>query len=216
MLSMGRQQWPESSRRSRGGNRARQIPGPAPPPGQAMASATSGREVDRNRPARHAARLPSAPAAPGTREPVTDTPEPVDRTDTWEGMLDSLRRRFPGQKDSVLFCVHKLTQNPELTLRDFRAEADLHGIPTAGRALHSARVLLGLQQETPKPTTKAAAAAAAHPRKHRTPEADDGGVSIEAKVLAAVRQIQNSAGAEAEQLRQAIRQAITILQRALG
>ncbi|MCC7396360.1 MAG: hypothetical protein IT455_04770 [Planctomycetes bacterium] len=151
---------------------------------------------------------------------MTDTPESLDHTDTWEGMLESLRRRFPGQKDSVLFCVHKLTQNPELTLRDFRAEADLHGIPTAGRALHSARVLLGLQAERAKPAALAGAAspatAAPRARKQRTPEADDGGASIEAKVLAAVRQIQSATGAEAEQLRQAIRQAITILQRALG
>lgn len=38
--------------------------------------------------------------------------------DTWDGILANLRRRYPGQKDSVLFCIYKLQQNPDLTLRD--------------------------------------------------------------------------------------------------
>lgn len=138
-------------------------------------------------------------------------------TDSWEGILETLRRRYPGQKDSVLFCIYKLQTNPDLTLKDFAAEAKLYGIPTAGRALHSARLLLGLIKEAP---------AAAEPvfeelpvarrRRERTPEPDDGGASIETKVLAAVRQIQTAASSEAEQLRSAIRQAIAILQRAVG
>lgn len=146
-------------------------------------------------------------------------PTPPPAADTWEGILAALRRRYPGQKDSVLFCIYKLQQNAELTLRDFRAEAELYGIPMAGRALHSARVLLGLQKDEPA----AAASFATLPeperqaRRPRTPQApDDGGASIETKVLAAVRQIQSAAGAESEQLRAAIRQAIAILQRALG
>jgi hypothetical protein len=141
---------------------------------------------------------------------------------TWEGILASLRRRYPGQKDSVLFCLYKLQQNPDLTLRDFRAEAELYGIPMAGRALHSARLLLGLIKEEPrKPAAAPAPALAPMPRFERTrrsqPEdASEGGASIEAKVVAAVRQIQSAAGAEAGQLRAAIQQAITILQRALA
>jgi len=139
--------------------------------------------------------------------------------DTWEAILEALRRRFPGQKDSVLFCIHKLQQNPDLTLRDFRAEADLHGIPVAGRALHSAKALLGLGTP-PKDDAEIAAPAPIERtsrRRRRTSSAspDDGG-SIENRVVEAVRQIQNAAGAEAEQMRAAIRQAIAILQRAIG
>lgn len=67
-----------------------------------------------------------------------------DSLHTWESTLAALRRRFPGLRDSVLFCIRKLQQNPELTLRDFRAEAAHLGIPVAGRALHSARALLGI------------------------------------------------------------------------
>lgn len=143
-----------------------------------------------------------------------ETPE-LPPADTWEAILENLRRRYPGQKDSVLFCIYKLQQNPDLTLRDFKEEAALHGIPTAGRALYSAKGLLGLlKPEAPAP---AAAPAPAPPRRRvRAPEADDGGASIESKVVAAVRQIQTAAGAETEQLRAAVRQAIALLQRAIG
>jgi hypothetical protein len=145
-------------------------------------------------------------------------------TDSWEGILEALRRRYPGQRDSVLFCIYKLQQNPDLTLRDFGAEAKLHGIATAGRALHSARQILGLIRESkpvkPSPGHNLAAELLADDprpvRQKRAPEADDGGASIANKVLSAVRQIQSAAGSEAEQLKVAIRQAIAILQRALG
>lgn len=148
-------------------------------------------------------------------------PSPAPANDTWEGVLANLRRRYPGQRDSVLFCIHKLQQNPDLSLRDFRAEADLHGIPMAGRSIHSARVLLGLIKAAPAaaPTlpTGLPAPLPRAPRAVRGPRApQEPAGSIETKVLAAVRQIQSVAGQEAEQLRAAIRQAIAILQRALG
>lgn len=156
---------------------------------------------------------------------VTEQPEAaVDQgpiADTWEAMLEILRSRYPGQKDSVLFCIHKLQQNPELSLRDFRAEAELHGIPMAGRSLHSARQLLGLVREPAAADT--AAAPTAEPtanvphrtRRQRRREEHDGG-SLEAQVIAAVRQIQDNAGANVERLRAGIREAIRVLQRALG
>lgn len=161
---------------------------------------------------------------PPIRAAVTELePTPPPATDTWEGILAAVRRRYPGQKDSVLFCIYKLQQNPELTLRDFRAEAELYGIPMAGRSLHSARTLLGLQKDDKEAGPKAAALRSlpdAEPTPRRTPRqprpADDGGASIETKVLAAVRQIQSAASAESDQLRLAVRQAIAILQRAIG
>lgn len=140
--------------------------------------------------------------------------------DTWEGILAALRRRYPGKKDSVLFCIYKLQQNPDLTLRDFKAEAELHRIPMAGRSLHSARILMGLAKEEARPS-QAAVGVPPLPRLHRSRAAlaqrdDDAPGAIEAKVVAAVRQIQSAAGAQSEQLRAAIQQAIAILQRALG
>lgn len=162
-------------------------------------------------------------------------PSPNAAADTWDGILATLRRRYPDQKDSVLFCIYKLQQNPDLTLRDFRDEAKMYGIPTAGRALHSARGLLGLQQEAPTPRARAAAAAPtadrdelaadalprlarAERRKARQQReaAADGSASIETQVLAAIRQIQSTAGSQTERLRTAMREAVAVLQRALG
>ncbi len=150
---------------------------------------------------------------------MTASETDVPPANSWEGILAALRRRYPGQKDSVLFCIHKLQHNSDLTLRDFRAEAELHGIPMAGRSLHSARVLLGLIKEAPAPAPTLPTALPPLPKLARKlPSAveDTNGNSIETKVLAAVRQIQSAAGADSENLRQAIRQAIAILQRALG
>jgi hypothetical protein len=148
--------------------------------------------------------------------------------DSWDGILANLRLRYPGQKDSVLFCLHKLHSNPELGLPDFRDEARLHGIPMAGRALHSAKVILGLAiakprapnapKNAPKPSAEVAMptepARLGRPRRVRGGGSTADG-SIEDKVLDAVRQIQSAAGAEAEKLRTAVRQAVAILQRAL-
>jgi len=153
---------------------------------------------------------------PPTVNSIDSELPPPASTDSWEGILATLRRRYPGQKDSVLFCIYKLQQNPDLTLRDFGAEAKLYGIPTAGRALHSARQLLGLIKEAPLAQPVLEEVPVARRRRERTPEPDDGGMSIETKVMAAVRQIQSAASSEAEQLRAAIRQAIAILQRAVG
>jgi hypothetical protein len=147
---------------------------------------------------------------------VTDSEEAPPPADTWDSILDAMRRRYPGQRDSVLFCIHKLQQNPHLTLRDFRDEANLHRIPVAGRSLHSAKVLLGLGQKAERRASPAQpdAAPSAGKRRPRAQLADAS--DIEQKVVAAVRQIQHASGAEAERLRAAIRQAIAFLQRAIG
>ena len=157
---------------------------------------------------------------------ASDSPVPNDPpapADGWSDLLANLRRRYPGQKDSVLFCVHKLSQDAELTLRDFRDEARLHGIPMAGRALHSARVLLGLAPATkpaapPAPASDERAATAPVQRVRRERRAANDGDApgaIETQVLDAVNRIRTAADADAEKLRQAMRDAIAILQRAL-
>lgn len=151
--------------------------------------------------------------------------EPSAPADSWDAILDGWRRRYPGQRDSVLFCIHKLQQNPDLTLRDFRDEAKLHGIPVAGRSLHSARVLLGLARapvaHEPEPEAATIEVPDTEPGRRRRgrpagkPNASSLS-SIEDQVVAAVRSIQSAASADVERMRAAMRQAIAILQRALG
>lgn len=124
--------------------------------------------------------------------------------------MAALRARYPKASPGVLFSVFKLQQDATLTIRDFRDEAALHGIKIAGRALHSARVLLGLE----KPATRRAT----QPKRDATPPADPpdlDDVDIERSLISVVQKIQESGTAEANRLRAAMRAAIEVLQRAL-
>ena len=140
----------------------------------------------------------------------------------WNTTVLELRERFSGQKDSVLFCLHKLEQDAGVGLADLRDEAAALGIPMAGRALHSAKVLLGMATTKPRRTKAAAQPAPEQPaattstaaRPGATRPAADGG-AIEEQVLSAVRKIQSAAGAEADRMRAAIREAVRVLQDAL-
>lgn len=136
-----------------------------------------------------------------------------DPSDDWTTRRDALRAAHPGQKDSVLFCLHKLQQDPAVGLRDLRDEAAVRGIPMAGRALHSAKVLLGLAQPKPRNADRSKPASAPTTTDSRPSAARD--LPVEDQVLAAVRQIQSAASAEADRMREAMRRAVEILQRAI-
>ena len=145
---------------------------------------------------------------------MSESPETSPAADqSWPPQLDALRARHPGQKDSVLFCLHKLEQDPGVGLPELRGEAADLGIPMAGRALHSAKVLLGMAEAKPRRAAKPKPAAAKASADVKVRGTDPG---IEEQVLSAVRQIQSVAGAEAERMRRAIRQAIEILQDAIN
>lgn len=143
--------------------------------------------------------------------PISNSPEtPFEMeaesvANEWEDAIATLRRRYPDASDGILFCVHKLQQDPTLTLRDFRKEAQLHKIPLGGRSLHSARVLLGFE----KPTVRTRKTA--EPNNHEP--LTEG--SLEDQVIHAVTQIQASATEQSQRLRKAIRDAIQILHKAL-
>lgn len=145
-----------------------------------------------------------------------ETPRAASTAAAWEELLDNLRKRYPGQKDSVLFCVFKLHQNPELSLRDFRDEAKLHGIGLAGRSLHSARVLLGLATARPsKPRASKpdqATRTSAAPRGVSNAAQGD---AVEAQLLALVRQMQAPLREQNERLRAAIAAALEVIAEAL-
>ena len=140
-------------------------------------------------------------------------PQPAPEYTNWDNIRDQLAAQFPGQKDSVLFCVSKLQATPSAGLADLRDEATALGIPMAGRALHSAKVLLGMAQAKPRRPNKPKLADV--PPQHAPASHKQAEDVIEDQVLSAVRQIQSAAGAEAERMRAAIRKAIEILQTAL-
>jgi hypothetical protein len=152
---------------------------------------------------------------------------PTPSAPSWSEALDQLRQRFPEATDGILFCAHKLQQNPNLGLRDLRAEAGVLGLSLAGRSLHSARVLLGLAGRTaaekapsrrgrtpqrgPRPEPKARVAR----RTASPPRVADADAPVETRLLSAVRQLQEAAASESQKLRRAIAAAIRVLQEAL-
>lgn len=193
------------------------------------------------------------PSQPSTVNRRTPTKEPLserdDVIDPWEATMARLRERFPGASDGILFCVHKLQSDPQLTIKDFRDEADLYGLALSGRSLHSAKVLLGLEKPAVRRTKEQMHADRTKPERDR-PARDSaerasserapaartnagkagertrpgdasrraGGASsrsVEDSLIAAVQRIQDSATADANRLRTAIRDAIAVLQRAL-
>ncbi len=126
--------------------------------------------------------------------------------------MATLRSRFPKASDGILFCVFKLQQNHELTIRDFRDEADLLGVKIGGRAFHSAKVLLGMEQ----PVTRKPRATTTPGRESALPQLEiQEGADMESSLIQAVQQIQESATAESQRLRDAMRKAVDVLQRAL-
>ena len=129
----------------------------------------------------------------------------------WEQAREGLAAEFPNAKEGILFCVWKLRQDPNLTLRDFRDEAQLRSVSLGGRSLHSAKVLLGWEEPSKRRPNRSRT-------KHeaRLPDqAPRRGDEIERQLLDNVRQIQELADAEATRLRSAIREAIAVLERAL-
>lgn len=148
-----------------------------------------------------------------------DPTPPEPEVNSWDQLLAALRSRYPGQKDGVLFCVWKLQNNPNASLRDFRDEAVMHGLTLAGRSVHSAKVLLGLADPLPKVERKprvvaepapAASAPVAMPRRSSAPV-----LGVESKLVAAVEQLQNAAAEENARLRAALRAVLDIVDDAL-
>ena len=131
-------------------------------------------------------------------EPQTSSSTP----DPWDHARSRLGKKFPGVREGVLFCLYKLQANPDTSLRDFREEAKLRGIPLSGRSHHSAKVLLGLAEKSPRRT----------PVPRPVPRSED---SIEDQLSSVLQRIQAEATRDGERMRRAIREAIRTLSAAL-
>ncbi len=158
--------------------------------------------------------------------------------ESWDDALVRLRGHFPDAKEGILFCVYKLLQDREANFRDFRDEAMTRGVGLSGRSLHSAKVLLGMAEpakrkpkqraveveeefeddEAPRTPTRRPSAPRAVGRpsavKHRMPAAGST-PSVEGALRQAIAQIEEAAQVENARLKDAIRDAIEILQAAL-
>lgn len=135
--------------------------------------------------------------------------------DGWNRIFALMRRKYPSASEGILFCVHKLQQDRELRLVDFRDEAKLHGISLGGRSVHSAKVLLGMERPSVRRSKQDHERSEPARQGKRRNQAAPTSASAEDTLIEAVKQIQEAASSESMQLRKAIRQAVEILQRAL-
>ncbi len=143
--------------------------------------------------------------------------ESVAEIDGWDRAFGNLRKKFPGASEGILFCVHKLQQDQHLRLTDFRDEAKLHGITLGGRSLHSAKVLLGMERPSVRRSKKEIASksnGSVQFSKKRAEAALDSNAA-QNTLIDAVKRIQDAATMESIALRQAIGEAVEILQKAL-
>ncbi len=178
--------------------------------------------------------LPADPA------PAANGPE------TWEDLLALFRRRFPSASDGILFCVHRLQTDPEVSLKHLKQDAESHGIKLGGRSLHSAKVLLGLAAPAVRRPRAAKVAEPELDEPEADPmqdmaeieyldEGDDGDEGwaaeatptaprrtaparqpIDVQVRNAVRQIQDDARAENERLRSVLRAVLDLVDETLA
>lgn len=148
-----------------------------------------------------------------TANPLPETSPAKPKADDFSAITDSLRSRFPKATAGILFCIYKLEQDPTLTIPDFRDEAKLHGISLGGRALHAAKLLLGLKAAPAKPKATRANKGGKRNAQPRKPKLNS--VSLEDQVMNAITQIQESATDQSLRLREAMREAIRVLEAGL-
>ncbi len=133
------------------------------------------------------------------------------QTPTWETAKLALEQEFPAERESILFCLHKLRQDPELTIPDFREEAKSLGIKLGGRSLHSALVLLGLAEQV----QRGVRSPNLDKPKHSRAAKNNAGDALGNQLIQSIRQIEEESSSEARALRLAIRKAVEILRSAL-
>lgn len=103
--------------------------------------------------------VPAVPRKPAQAKPEGE-PGP-DLAAAWDQARHLVAHEFPRATDGIRYCVYRLRREPKLGLRDLRGDAAALGIRIGGRALHSAKVLLGLVEGRPakqRRTTKPRAA----------------------------------------------------------
>ncbi|MCB9890101.1 MAG: hypothetical protein H6832_05905 [Planctomycetes bacterium] len=167
----------------------------------------------------------SDPSPAIDRKTMTQSGDEI--TEAWEVARERLMKEFPDKKEGILFCIWKLRQDPRLTLTDFRDEANLRGVPLGGRSLHSAKVALGMEEPSKRRRSDRAthggarvhaAARTTTADSTRTPRSGSSSDpdALEQQLLANIAMIKTAASGESQRLKEAVREAIRILQNALG
>lgn len=146
---------------------------------------------------------------------IATDPVPVATTE-WNTAFQALRARYPKVREPIVVALHILQQNPDIALDDAKAQAALHGVRITAASVSAAQRLLSRQDDAPAPKAAPAAVVTppAKPRTRRAAKAEVP-VDIEGVVREAVTRISAKGAADAERLRNAMRNAITALEAAL-
>ncbi len=52
-------------------------------------------------------------------------------------LLKSLKARYPVVRDTILFCLHALTENPDAEIDDLKVLASEHGLPVTAASVNA-------------------------------------------------------------------------------
>lgn len=148
-------------------------------------------------------------------EPMSDA-----NTTNWNEQFAALKNRFPHVRDPILVAMHILTQAPNITPDDAKAQASLHGVRITAASLAGAQCLLA-KQDAPAATTNGttvqttAPANTAPKRPARRVRGSESALDAESMIRDVVERLQRNTDERVEQMRMAIRKAIEVLQPAV-
>jgi len=133
---------------------------------------------------------------------------------TWDSQFAALKARFPHVRDAILTALHILSQNPNVSDDDAKAQAAMLGTRITAASIAGARRLM--DKQATRPAVAPVAATTAAPARVRRPRATDAGVDAETLIRGLVGKLQGQGAADTERLKDAMRKAIAVLQAAVG
>ena len=77
---------------------------------------------------------------------------------SWNDQFAALKNRFPHVRDAILVAMHILAQNPDVTVEDAKAQANLLGARITAASIAGAQRLLAKQTDAVAPQTPEAPA----------------------------------------------------------
>jgi len=144
---------------------------------------------------------------------ATDT-DPTLTTETaadnWHAEFQELKNRFPGTKDSIVFCIGALQSTPDIEINELKAEAAAKNIRVTAASLTAAHNACSIRNTNCSHANKSPAtrtAHAGHPQRARNNELDS-----EALIRGVVEKIEQQGNVEAERLKATARKAIAMLE----
>lgn len=138
--------------------------------------------------------------------------ETAPLNDAWTAQLEQLRARYKHVRPPILAALNILVNDKDVSTDDAKARASLHGVRITAASIAAAQTLLSRMDASAVAAPTRSVASPRGPRR-RAPETP---IDAESLVRGFVQKLQGERNAEGERFREAIQQAITVLQAALG